>query len=128
MTIELTYLTWAIVLGIVHGVATGQLTVLQKGMAYGLSPRDEKQPLTGVPARIERAFTNYLQSFPFFAAAVLLAHALGRHNGLTVWGAALFFWARLAFVPLYAVGIHGPRTLAYVVSMVGIALLLIGLT
>ncbi len=128
MTTELALLAWSVVLGLVHALATGQFTTLQHGMAYGLSPRDEKKPLTGVGARVERAFANYMQTFPFFAAAVLIAHVAGRHSGLTVIGAQLYFWARLVYVPLYAAGIPVARTVAYLVSLLGIVLILIALT
>lgn len=127
MTPELTYLAWAIVLGLVHAFATGPLTILQHGMAYALSPRDEKKALTGTAARIERAFSNYMQTFPFFAAAILLAHLANRHDNTTVWGAALYFWGRVAYVPLYALGILGARTAAFAVSITGIVLLLLAL-
>ncbi len=128
MTTELALLAWSIVLGLVHALATGQFTTLQHGMAYGLSPRDEKKPLTGVGARVERAFANFMQTFPLFAAAVLIAHVAGRHSGLTVLGAQLYFWARLVYVPLYAAGIPVARTVAYLVSLLGIVLILIALT
>ena len=128
MTTELAMLIWAIVLGLVHAVVTGQLTVAQHGMAYGLSPRDEKKPLTGIPARIERAFANYMQTFPFFAATVLIVQLLNRHNTMTVIGAEMYVWARLAFIPLYAMGVIGVRTLAYVVAMAGIVVMLLGLS
>ena len=58
----------------------------------------------------------------------LIAHAAGRHSALTVWGAHLYFWARLAYVPLYAAGIPAVRTGAFLVSMLGIVLILIALT
>ena len=128
MTIELSLLAWAVVLGLVHAVGTGQFTTLQHGMSYGLSPRDEKKPLTGVGARVERAFANYMQTFPFFAAAVLIAHVAGRHSWLTVLGAQLYFWARLVYVPLYAFGIPVARTVAFLVALVGIVMLLVALT
>ena len=128
MTIELSLLAWAIVLGLVHAVGTGQFTTLQHGLQYGLSPRDEKKPLTGVGARVERAFANYMQTFPFFAAAVLATQLAGRHGWLTVYGAQLYFWARLVYVPLYAFGIPIARTLAFLVSLVGIVMLLVALT
>jgi len=128
MTIELTLLAWAVVLGLVHAVATGQFATLQHGISYGLSPRDEPKPLTGVGARVQRAFANYMQTFPFFAAAVLVAHAANRHSWLTVTGAQLYFWARLAYVPLYAAGIPVARTVAFLVATLGIVLLLIALT
>lgn len=128
MTIELTMLAWAVVLGLVHAVSTGQLALAQQGKAYSLGPRDEQKPLTGIPGRISRAFANYMQTFPFFAAAVLLAHVAGRHSWLTTWGVQLYFWARVAFIPLYASGTSGPRTVAFLVSLVGIVMILIALT
>jgi uncharacterized MAPEG superfamily protein len=126
MPIEVRYLVWSVVLGIGHVLLTGMLTTAQHGIAYGLSPRDEKKELTGVAARVERAFSNFMQTFPFFSAAIAVAHALDRHNWMTVWGAGLYFWARLAFVPLYAMGIPGPRTLAFAASIAGIVFVLVG--
>ena len=128
MTTELTLLAWSVVLGLVHAVATGQLGVAQFGLIYGMGPRDEKKPLTGVPARVERAFANYMQTFPFFAAAVLVAHVAGRHSGMTVSGAHLYFWGRLAYVPLYAAGIPAIRTVAFLIATLGIVLILLALT
>ena len=128
MTIELKYLAWSIVLGLVHAVATGQFTTAQKGLRYAMSARDEPQKLEGVGARVERAFANFMQTFPFFAAAVLAAHAAGRHSWLTTGGAALYFWCRLAYVPLYATGVPVVRTLAFLGGVVGIGMLLWALT
>ncbi len=128
MTIELSYLAWAIVLGLVHVVVAAQFSTAQNGIAYNMGPRDEKKPLTGVAGRLDRAFANYMQTFPFFAAAVLIAHLANRHSWLTVTGVTLYFWARLVFVPLYAFGIPVVRTLAFLVATAGIVLLLIALT
>ena len=128
MTTELFFLTWAIVLGLVHAVATGQFTTAQFGLRYGLSSREEKKEPTGVGGRVQRAFANYMQTFPFFAAAVLVAHVLNRHGWATLWGVQLYFWARLAYVFLYAGDVVGARTIAFVVSVVGIVLVLVGLT
>ena len=128
MTTELSLLAWSVVLGLVHVLATGQFATLQFGAKYNMSPRDEGKQLTGVGARVQRAFANYMQTFPFFAAAVLIAHAAGRHSSLTVVGAQLYFWARLAYVPLYAAGIPVVRTVAFLVATLGIVLILIALT
>ena len=128
MTTEMTMLAWAIVLGLIHAVATGQVVTAQHGIAYGLGPRDEQRPLGLKAARLQRAFANYLQSFPFFAAAVLIAQATGRHSWLTVWGADLFFWARLVYVPLYVFGVSGVRSVAFGVGFVGTAMILVALT
>ena len=69
-----------------------------------------------------------MQTFPLFAAAVLVAHVTDRHSWLTVMGAHLFFWARLIYVPLYAAGIPVVRTIAFLVATAGIVLILIALT
>ena len=128
MTTELTLLAWAVVLGLVHAVATGQFATMQHGLAYNMGPRDEAKPLTGVGARVQRAFANYMQTFPFFAAVVLIAHVADRHSWLTATGAHLYFWARLAYVPLYAAGTPVVRTVAFLVATLGIVLILIALT
>ena len=99
MTTELRYLAWSIVLGLVHAIATGQFTTAQKGVRYAMSARDEQQKLEGVGARVERAFANYMQTFPFFAASVLAAHAAGRHSGLTASGAPWRSWAEWPALP-----------------------------
>ena len=128
MTTELALLVWASVLGLVHAVATGQFATLQFGLPYSLGPRDEQRQLTGVGARVQRAFANYMQTFPFFAAAVLTAHVADRHSWLTVTGAHLYVWARLAYVPLYVAGIPGARSAAFLVAFAGIVMILIALT
>ncbi len=128
MTIELTMLAWSVVLGLVHVIATGQAASIQLGFKYGVGPRDEQKPLTGIPGRISRAYANFMQTFPFFAAAVLMAHAAGRHSWLTVWGVQLYFWARLVYVPLYVAGVPVVRSVAFLVATVGIVMLLVALT
>jgi uncharacterized MAPEG superfamily protein len=128
LTTELSLLAWAVVLGLVQAIATGQFATAQHGIQYGISPRDDPKPLTGIGGRVNRAFSNYMQTFPFFAAAVLVAHLAGRHGWLTVVGAQLYFWCRLIYVPLYAAGIPVVRTLAFVGATVGIVMILIALT
>jgi uncharacterized MAPEG superfamily protein len=76
---------------------------------------------------LERARANLLETFVFFAAAVLAGYVLQRHTPMTVLGAQLYFWSRLVYVPIYALGIPYVRTLVWTVSMVGIVLLLIPL-
>ncbi len=72
--------------------------------------------LTSVAGRLDRALSNFLETFPLFAAAVLIAHAAGRHDWMTIWGAQLYFWGRVAYVPLYAFGIRLVRSLVWNVA------------
>jgi len=58
---------------------------------------------------------------------VLAAHLLQRHDHLTVLGAQLYFWARVAYVPAYAAGIPYLRTSIWAASIAGIVLVLAAL-
>ena len=128
MSTELTMLAWTIVLGLVQLLITAQFFTAANGLSYGMSPRDQPaKPLSVVGARFKRAFENLMETFPFAAAAILIAVAAGRHNGLTRWGAELYFWGRLIYVPLYAAGVPAVRTLVWLVSLIGIVLVLLGL-
>ena len=128
MTVELKMLTLSVVLGIVQIVAASHAASLQRGYRWTASPRDEKvPPLRGVAGRLDRALRNFLETFPLFAAVVLAAHVSGTHSALTGLGAQLYFWARLAYVLLYAAGVPVIRSLVWNVATVGILLLVAAL-
>jgi uncharacterized MAPEG superfamily protein len=128
MTVELTFLALSVVLGFVHIVAASHAASLQRGYRWTASARDEPvEPLRGVAGRLDRASRNFFETFPLFAAVVLAAHAAGRHGGLTEWGARLYFWGRVAYLPLYAAGIPLVRSLVWNVATAGIFLFLIAL-
>lgn len=124
MTVEYKMLIWSILLGVVQLVLAVLAAIQVRGLPWALSPRDpEQKRLPGMQGRLERAFSNLMETFPFFAAAVATTGALNVHNASTVWGAELYFWARLVYVPVYAAGIPGLRTAIWGVSVVGIVLL-----
>ena len=128
MTIEMRMLLWSVVLGLLQIGVAAMGSVAQRGLPWAAGPRDgEAKPLSGVAARLTRASSNFLETFPFFVAVVLAGFALQRHDAMTVLGAQLYFWARLAFVFAYAAGIPYLRTLIWAVSIAGIVMLLIPL-
>ena len=83
--------------------------------------------LHGVAGRLERALRNFTETFPLFAAVVLTAHASDTHDALTVWGAQLYFWARVLYVPLYAVGMPLIRLLVWNAATLGILLFIVAI-
>ena len=54
----------------------------QQDLKWAAGPRDEPMPLSGVAARLDRAFKNFMETFPFFAAAVLTAYLAGKSGKL----------------------------------------------
>ena len=65
-----------------------------------------------------------METFPFFAAAVLAVVALERQSPQTALAVQLYFWARLAYLPVYVIGIPYLRTAVWLVSLWGILQLL----
>ena len=128
MTTEMSMLLWSVVLGLVQIALVSAYSLSGRGVVWAVSARDEARPaLVGIGGRLDRARANFLETFPFFVAAVLGAHLLQVHDSMTVLGAQLYFWARLLYVPAYATGIPYLRSLIWGVSIVGIVLLLVAL-
>ncbi|WP_410469769.1 MAPEG family protein [Bradyrhizobium sp. 33ap4] len=92
MTVELTLLAASVFLGIVHIIAVSHLQSRQRGYRWTASSREQHvPPLTGVAGRADRALRNYLETFPLFAAVILLTAVADIHSWLTLWGAQLYF-------------------------------------
>jgi uncharacterized MAPEG superfamily protein len=127
MTIELTMLALAVVLGLVQIVIAAQAKSRQTGLQWTAGPRDEPKPLTGVAGRLDRALSNFLETFPLFVAAVLIAHATGRHDWMTKMGRAALFLGPCRLCALYAFGVTFVRTLAWTVATLGNVLILLSL-
>jgi uncharacterized MAPEG superfamily protein len=128
MTTELLMLALSVVLGFVHIIVSATATTSQYGSKWNLSARDDEMPpLKGIAGRLQRALHNFLETFPFFAVAVLIADATNRHNWLALWGSQIYFYARVVYLPLYAAGIPVVRTLVWSVAMLGIVMVLLAL-
>jgi len=128
MNTEMQMLLFTVVLGLVQLILAFLFKAQKYGMSWALSNRDQNMlPLEGVGARTLRAFHNFRETFPLFAALVLLAFAMGRHDSLTMWGVQLYFWGRLAYFLVYMAGIIYLRTLMWTVSFIGLVMLVIGL-
>ena len=127
VSIELRILAWSIVLGLIQVLLQAHSANFQVGYRWAAVAREARPPLTGVAGRLERALRNFLETFPLFAAAVLIVHVTGREGTLSATGAALYLAGRVVYVPLYAAAVPLVRSLAWDVAFVGIALILLAL-
>jgi uncharacterized MAPEG superfamily protein len=128
MTPELLMLALSVVLGFVHITVSAIATTHQYGSKWNLSPRDTPMPpLDLVAGRLQRALHNFLETFPLFAVAVLIADATNRHGWLAVWGSQIYFYARVLYLPIYAAGIPMIRTIVWSVASLGIVMVLLDL-
>ena len=125
MTTELTVLAWGCVLALLHIIAAGQAKTRQYGTKWNVGPRDEELPApTPVVGRLARAQANFFETFPLLIAAVLIVEAAQLHNRWTALGAMIWLVARIAYLPLYALGVPIVRSLAWIAALVGIVMLL----
>jgi uncharacterized MAPEG superfamily protein len=129
MTAELKLLAATVVLGLAHLIASSHLISWQLGYRWSASSREEDVlPLRGLANRVDQATTNFLETFPFFVALVLLARVTNHHSLLTILGAHLYFWGRVGYVLAAAAGYGLLRSvLCWNTAVIGIVLLLIGI-
>lgn len=124
---EITLLGIAVVIGLVQLFWASAAAQPHRGLEWNVGPRDEPVPLPGKAGRLQRASANYRETFPMFAAALIGAYLLGDISPLTAWGSLLYVAARAVYVPLYAFGVSYVRSLVWVVSIIGIIMILVAL-
>src|SRR5437868_1962233 len=104
---ETTVLLWSVVLGLVQIVIASMATNKDVGLPYNLSSRDEPTPaLSKTAGRLVRAGANFRETFGLFAVSVILVVLLHRQTNMSAMGAQIYFWSRLVYVPVYALGIQ----------------------
>ncbi len=128
LSVEFTMLGLAIILGLAQLLIAARAGNSQRGLAWNVGARDKEPPPVGaVAGRLDRAFRNFMETFPFFAVAVLSAHAMGRFGWLTLIGTQLYLAARIVYVPLYAAGVPVIRTIVWLISIIGLIMTLAAL-
>ena len=84
MSIEIQMLVWSMLLGLVHVFAPSTLITRERGVGWNASARDQPMPPPGpLAGRLQRAQSNFMETFPFFAAAVLAVVLTQRQDGMT---------------------------------------------
>ncbi|PSJ37570.1 MAPEG family protein [Allosphingosinicella deserti] len=125
MTIELSVLAWGCILGILHIFIAVRFKTRQYGTTWDVGARDEDLPAPSpIVGRLARAQANFFETFPIIAAAILIVTAADLEDQLTALGALLWLGARALYLPIYAAGVPVVRTIVFMISVVGIALVL----
>jgi uncharacterized MAPEG superfamily protein len=120
MSIELKFLVWSTTLALIQMLVALLAAIAQVGVFPLVGNRENLSAFAGWAGRAQRAHRNMLESLVIFAALVLVAQLAGKTNAATALGAQLFFWGRLAYAPVYLIGIPGLRTGLWAVSFVGL--------
>lgn len=125
MRTELTLACWMIVIALVQIILPALFRNRETGIEYNAGPRDHDGPPVGIiTGRLQRAQRNLFEALPLFFAAVLIVHAAGRESNLSLIGAWLYVIARIVYIPAYGFGIAYLRSLIWLLSIVGLLLIL----
>lgn len=117
MSTEALMLVLSVFLGIGQILLATFFATKANGILWNISSREVKtKVLSGAEARVARAAENFKETFPFFAAIVLIVIATNRTSPSTALAAQVYFFARLLYVPIYAFGINYVRTLVWSVA------------
>ncbi|HEX7686482.1 MAG TPA: MAPEG family protein [Burkholderiaceae bacterium] len=121
---ETAVITWAMLLAAslirVHGWTP-------RGLMAAMGNRDGAQDVQGFAARTDRTARNMLENLVLFTALVLAATAGGVTDPHVELGARVFFWARIAYIPIYMLGIPYVRTIAWAISVAGMGIIFVTL-
>ena len=95
----------------------GTLTAKIGGERFDNSnPRDWLNAQAGFRKRANAAQHNSFEAFPFFAAAVIIAHVAGAPQGRIDLFAVVFVLARLFYIAFYVADMSTLRSLAWFVG------------
>ncbi|MBK6696836.1 MAG: MAPEG family protein [Myxococcales bacterium] len=90
------------------------------GLKLAFGNRETMPPVGALAGRADRAAKNMLENMVLLLAVVVAAAQSASSPSRLALGSAIFFWARLAYVPLYLAGVQYARTLAWAVALAGI--------
>jgi uncharacterized MAPEG superfamily protein len=124
MTTELSYLAWVTVLTALIRVPWMLNKVAVRGLATVAGYPRESQPLSDWAHRFWVAHQDAVDNLVVFGFLIGILHMAGESNTLTIISSAVYFWARLAHVVVYAFAIPWIKTVAHVAAFV--ALLALG--
>ena len=127
MTPDLHYLVYSALLAWIMIMTAAVLRArpwTMQGVMLMFSNREDVPPPTSIAGRAERAARNMLVNLTLLVALLLAVHAANLDDPKVATGAALFFWARLVYFPIYVAGLIYIRTAAWLVSIGGLAMIL----
>lgn len=128
MTRELFWLTLTVgltaVLWIPYTINRCQVRGLMGAMA---NPSRNDKPQSEWANRLMFAHDNAVENLVVFAPLVLILNAIDYSSKTTVLACVVYFWARLAHVILYALGVPVLRTVTFTIGFLAQAVLLVAI-
>jgi uncharacterized MAPEG superfamily protein len=126
MTRELLWLTLTIILtGVMWVPYIVDRTMVRGLMGAMANPSRKDKPQSEWAQRLYFAHSNAVENLVIFAPLVMILDSMGRSTESTAIACAVYFWARLAHVIVYVMGVPVLRTLAFTVGFLAQAALVL---
>ena len=116
MTLALWCLFFAATLHFFSKLPLGAAQVRGEGSYDNSDPRAQQARLTGWGRRAKAAHENQIESFPLFAAGVLVATVAAPRADIVGWLALAHVVARVAYLFLYLADLAAVRSLVWTVG------------
>lgn len=116
MPVEVEVLAYSALLAVAQLFLFAIPANLALGVDYTAGPRDNRKELTGVPARLQRAFINHIEWLVLFTIAVVVVTLGNASTPFTETAAWVYLGARVVYVPAYVSGIPFVRSAVWAVG------------
>ena len=124
MTPELFWLTWTVILTGLLWVPYILNRIMVRGLVGSMSnPSRNDRPHAEWATRLMFAHDNAVENLVVFAPLVLILAELDYSTKSTAYACAVYFWARVAHLIVYTLGLPVFRTLAFTVGFIAQAVL-----
>ena len=124
---ELTMLALSVALLFVLVLIQATAGTQAQGLMKMANARDDLGPPSVWQARTKRCVDNHREGLIMFAPLVLIAAHMDISNTMTVWGAQLFFYSRVAHAVTYLAGLPYIRPVFWSVGIVGTIMVFLAL-
>ncbi|EGF90700.1 inner membrane protein [Asticcacaulis biprosthecium C19] len=121
MTQELWVAVWAGLVGLITLLAAPVTAFTTPGYPkWNAGPRDTPFELPAITGRLQRAFANFMETYVVFVVIAVCLNFSAKSDLISTWGSHIYLVGRVAYVPLYALGVKGIRSLAWAFSLLGL--------
>ena len=127
MSVELTMLALSVALLFVLVVIQAAAGTQAQGLMNMANDRDNLGPPSVWQSRTKRCVDNHREGLILFAPLALIAAHQDISTTMTVWGAQLFFYSRVAHAVVYLAGLPYIRPAFWGIGIVGTLMMFLAL-